>query len=336
MLFVSICKYNVALSQLNGAIMFRWLAVLALVVATTSAGAITLGSRHAIVIDAESGEVLVEKSPNAIVPIASLTKLMTAMVILDAALDMEENIEITYDDVDTLKNSSSRVPVGAILSRNTALELALMSSDNRAAHALGRTYPGGMRSFLVDVRGKLRQIGMKNTVLVEPTGLSPENRSTAKDVAKMALAASKYPQIRQMSTLSANDIEINGADRPFRNTNRLVDNSKWDILLSKTGYTREAGRCIVMHVRAAGQRAIMVLLNANESVVRTADAMKLRRVVDGSPLMETAYASKSKSKKPRMYQAAIKAKKVAPAAVARSRPSIQQRITSRTTRLASF
>ncbi|MBK4736195.1 D-alanyl-D-alanine carboxypeptidase family protein [Noviherbaspirillum pedocola] len=269
--------------------MIRFIATLALVCAAASASAFSLGSRHALVIDAQSGEVLLEKSPDSVVPIASLTKLMTAMVVLDAMPDMDEQVEITDDDVDTLKHSSSRVPVGAVLPRRTLLELALMSSDNRAAHALARTYPGGMQAFLDQVHAKQQEIGMEHTVLIEPTGLSPHNRSTAQDVARMALAASNYPQIREITTSAADDIEINGADRPFHNTNRFVGNAKWNILLSKTGYTREAGRCIVMHVHAAGRNAIMVLLNASETVVRSTDAIKLRSLVDGSPFLEASY-----------------------------------------------
>src|SRR5690606_11278940 len=149
------------------------------------AGAMSLGSKHAIVIDEHTGEVLYEKNATDIVPIASLTKLMTAMIVLDARLDMQEQIAITEDDVDTLKFSSSRVPVGAVLARHTLLELALMSSDNRAAHALARTYPGGMPRFLVAVRNKAHALGLRRTNIEEPTGLSPYNTSTASDLAKL-------------------------------------------------------------------------------------------------------------------------------------------------------
>lgn len=273
--------------------MFRWFVVLTLAAAASGAGAFSLGSRHALVVDASSGEVIMEKNAQSVVPIASLTKLMTAMVVLDAELDMDEKIEITEDDVDMLKHSSSRVPVGAQLTRQTLLELALMSSDNRAAHALARTYPGGMVPFLAGTRRKLKEIGMPNTVIIEPTGLSPHNRSTAQEVSRMALAASRYPQIKKMSTAAGDSIDVGGVDRQYRNTNRLVGNSRWDILLSKTGYTREAGRCIVMNVRAAGRNAIMVLLNAKESVVRTADAVKLHSLLDGRTMTRFAEATRS-------------------------------------------
>lgn len=268
--------------------MFRWLVVITLAAAASSAGAFSLGSRHALVVDAGSGEVIMEKNADAVVPIASLTKLMTAMVVLDADLNMDESITITDDDVDMLKHSSSRVPVGAQLTRQTLLELSLMSSDNRAAHALARTYPGGMVPFLAGTRRKIKEIGMPNTVIIEPTGLSPHNRSTAQEVSRMAIAASHYPEIKKITTVSGDSIEVGGVDKQYRNTNRLVGNSRWDILLSKTGYTQEAGRCIVMNVRAAGRNAIMVLLNAKETVVRTADAVKLHSLLGGQAIPQFA------------------------------------------------
>lgn len=256
--------------------------------AASSSNAFTLGSQHALVVDANSGDVIMEKNAQEVVPIASITKLMTGMVILDAELDMSEKITITEDDVDRLKNSSSRVPVGAVLMRQTLLELALMSSDNRAAHALARTYPGGMVSFLAATRKKIQQIGMPNTVIIEPTGLSPHNKSTAVEISKMAIAASRYPEIEKITTDTGESVDVGGVDRQYRNTNRLVGNSRWDILLSKTGYTREAGRCIVMNVRAAGRTAVMVLLNARESVVRTADAAKLHGLLGGQNMFRVS------------------------------------------------
>lgn len=273
--------------------MFRWFVVLTLAAAASSAGAFSLGSRHALVVDASSGDVIMEKNADAVVPIASLTKLMTAMVVLDAKLDMDEAITITDDDVDMLKHSSSRVPVGAHLTRQTLLELALMSSDNRAAHALARTYPGGMVPFLAGTRRKIKEIGMPNTVIIEPTGLSPHNRSTAQEVSRMAMAASRYPEIKKITTVSGDSIEVGGVDKQYRNTNRLVGNSRWDILLSKTGYTQEAGRCIVMNVRAAGRNAIMVLLNAKETVVRTADAVKLHAMLGGQPIYRSSQITRT-------------------------------------------
>ena len=261
---------------------------------TLSAGAMSLGSRHALMIDETTGTVLLEKNANDIVPIASLTKLMTAMVVLDAKLDAQQAITITDEDVDILKHSSSRVPVGATFTRGTLLELALMSSDNRAAFALARTYPGGLPGFREAVRNKGLELGLRRTNIEEPTGLSPHNTSTATDLARLVMAAGRYPEIERLTTASADLIEVEGAATQYRNTNRLVGNSAWDIRLSKTGFTREAGRCLVMRVQAAGRSTVMILLNARESVVRTADAMNLHRMLRGEPIMEAAVAVKHK------------------------------------------
>jgi D-alanyl-D-alanine endopeptidase (penicillin-binding protein 7) len=265
---------------------------------SVSAGAMPLGSRHALLVDETTGAVLLEKNANDIVPIASLTKLMTAMVVLDAGLDMQQAITISDEDVDTLKHSSSRVPVGATFSRGTLLELALMSSDNRAAFALARTYPGGLDGFRQAVRSKGMQLGMRRTNIEEPTGLSPHNTSTATDLARLVMAAGRYPEIERLTTASADLIEVEGEATHYRNTNRLVGNSAWDIRLSKTGFTREAGRCLVMRVQAAGRSAVMILLNARESVVRTADAVNMHRMLRGEPIMEASVAPKHKAGRP--------------------------------------
>ena len=272
------------------------LALISLLLSSSiSAGAMSLGSRHALLVDETTGAVLLEKNANDIVPIASLTKLMTAMVVLDAGLDMQQAITISEDDVDTLKHSSSRVPVGATFSRGTLLELALMSSDNRAAFALARTYPGGLDGFRQAVRSKGMELGLRRTNIEEPTGLSPHNTSTATDLARLVMAAGHYPDIERLTTASADLIEVEGAATHYRNTNRLVGNSAWDIRLSKTGFTREAGRCLVMRVQAAGRSAVMILLNARESVVRTADAMNMHRMLRGEPVMEASVTPKRKA-----------------------------------------
>ena len=273
----------------------RRMAVMAVLLGLTmSAGAVSLGSKHVLLMDEDSGAVLVEKNANDIVPIASLTKLMTAMVVLDARLDPQQSITITDEDVDMLKHSSSRVPVGASFTRATLLELALMSSDNRAAFALARTYPGGLEAFRQAVRNKALELGLRRTNIEEPTGLSPHNTSTASDLAKLVMAAGHYPEIERITTSSADLIDVEGATTEYRNTNRLVGNSAWDIRLSKTGFTREAGRCLVMRVKAAGHSMVMVLLNARETVVRTADAVNLHRMLRGEPVMEAAVVSKRK------------------------------------------
>lgn len=252
-----------------------------------------LGSKHALVLDEDSGTVLFEKHASDIVPIASLTKLMTAMLVIDAQLDMAEPIMITDQDVDTLKHTSSRLPVGAVLSRSTLLELALMSSDNRAAFALARTLPGGLNDFRLAARNKAHALGMRRTNIEEPTGLSRHNTSTAQDLAKMAIAASKYPEIARFTTASGDSFTVAGNPTHYHNTNRLVSDKKWNILLSKTGFTKEAGRCIIMRVHTSGRTAIMVLLNAKETVTRTADAVIMHRLLHNKPAPQLAIADSS-------------------------------------------
>jgi D-alanyl-D-alanine carboxypeptidase/D-alanyl-D-alanine endopeptidase (penicillin-binding protein 7) len=209
---------------------------------------------------------------------------MTAMVVLDAKLDMNETFVISESDVDTIKYSSSRVPVGAVLSRQALLELALMSSDNRAAAALARTYPGGNLAFRHAVKEKLVALEMHQSSIEEPTGLSHNNRSTAADLVKMVSAASAYPEISRISTSTDDLMDMNGRMVQYRNTNRLVGRDGWDILLSKTGFTNEAGKCLVMRFQASGKHLIMVLLNARESAGRFLDAENVQRFVTGQPL----------------------------------------------------
>lgn len=252
---------------------------------TSAMASVPLQSEHALVVDENSGTVLLEKNATSEVPIASLTKLMTAMVILDVKPNMEEPINIEADDVDTLKHSRSRLPVGSTLPRKTVLHLALMSSDNRAAAALARTYPGGKAAFATAVQAKLHALGMTHTHIGEPTGLSPQNTSTAFDLVKMAEAASKYPQIAEITTDEKEEYDVKGREVEYHNTNRLVGRDGWDILLSKTGYTQEAGRCIIMRMQSAGKKVVVVLLNAKESAGRTLDAMNVRRMLLG----ETTY-----------------------------------------------
>jgi D-alanyl-D-alanine endopeptidase (penicillin-binding protein 7) len=239
------------------------------------------GSQSVLVVEDDTGKVLIEKNANAIVPIASLTKLMTAMVVLDAKQDMDAPISIDKVDVDMLKHSTSRVPVGATIARRDVLQLALMSSDNRAAASLGRTYPGGPEAFKAAVKAKIAALGMTQTVIEEPTGLSPNNRSTAADLVKMAVAASAYPEITRITTEAKDIININGRGVEYHNTNRLVGAKGWDIGLSKTGYTEEAGRCLIMRIKSAGKNATLVLLNARASSVRVLDALSIRRFIAG-------------------------------------------------------
>jgi D-alanyl-D-alanine carboxypeptidase/D-alanyl-D-alanine endopeptidase (penicillin-binding protein 7) len=246
-----------------------------------SFAAVPLGSQSVLVVEDATGKVLLEKNANAQVPIASLTKLMTAMVVLDAKQDMDEKIAIDRSDVDMLKHSASRVPVGAELSRGDALQLALMSSDNRAAASLGRTYPGGIEAFRVAVKNKIRALGLTQTVIEEPTGLSPHNMSTATELAKIAAAASAYPDIRRITTDTKDVINIKGRKVEYHNTNRLVGAKGWDVGLSKTGYTEEAGRCLIMRFKSAGKNATLVLLNAKANSARLMDAVNIRRFIAG-------------------------------------------------------
>lgn len=239
-----------------------------------------VNARHALVLEDGTGRVLMEKSADAVVPIASLTKLMTAMVVLDAKPNLSEKIRIDRGDVDTLKHSASHVPVGAQMPRLAAMKLALMSSDNRAAAALARTYPGGLEAFELAVQAKIRALGLTHTSIAEPTGLSPKNTSTALDVAKMAAAAANYPEIGQITSNRKALIAINGRQVEYRNTNRLVGSKGWDIRLSKTGYTDEAGRCLTMRMNSGGKNVTVVLLDADGSADRLRDAAKIRRSLD--------------------------------------------------------
>jgi D-alanyl-D-alanine endopeptidase (penicillin-binding protein 7) len=190
---------------------------------------------------------------------------------------MDEKISIEEADVDQLKHSASHVPVGVNLSRRDVLQLALMSSDNRAAAALARTYPGGRAAFVNAVHKKIAALGMTHTVIDEPTGLSPGNTSTAEDLVKMAIAASHYENITDITTDSKDQIRINGRNVEFHNTNRLVGAKGWDILLSKTGFTNEAGNCLIMRIKLAGKKATLVLLNARASSARALDALNIRK-----------------------------------------------------------
>jgi D-alanyl-D-alanine carboxypeptidase/D-alanyl-D-alanine endopeptidase (penicillin-binding protein 7) len=271
----------------------KFLAAVVMTISSAAALAVPFGSQSVLVVEDDTGKVLFEKNASTVAPIASLTKLMTAMVVLDAHQDMNEPIEIEKQDVDMLKHSTSRVPVGATIPRRDVLQLALMSSDNRAAAALARTYPGGIDAFRAAVKRKITALGMTQTVIEEPTGLSPNNRSTAADLVKMATAASNYAEITRITTSSKDLINIKGRDVEYHNTNRLVGAKGWDIGLSKTGYTQEAGRCLIMRVKAAGKNATMVLLNAGASSVRILDALNIRRHVlgDAGPVATRAVAT---------------------------------------------
>jgi D-alanyl-D-alanine endopeptidase (penicillin-binding protein 7) len=247
--------------------------------------ALALKSSVALVIDQDTREVLFSKNDQAVLPIASITKLMTGVVINDAALPMDEDITITQDDVDTEKRSRSRLTVGSTLSRGELLHLALMSSENRAAHALGRTYPGGMPTFVAMMNAKAKGLGMKDTRYVEPTGLSSGNQSSARDLATLVSAAYNDPMLRELTTSPGYQVEIGSRMMQFNNTNRLVKNPDWDIGLQKTGFINEAGQCLVLQAKVAGRKLIMVFLDSAGKLSRIADAERVRHWVEANHTM---------------------------------------------------
>ncbi|MBC7601066.1 MAG: serine hydrolase [Ramlibacter sp.] len=244
-----------------------------------------LKSSVALVIDQDTREVLLSKNDSAVLPIASLTKLMTGTLISEAKLPMDEQITITQDDVDTEKGSRSRLKVGTTLTRGELLHLALMSSENRAAHALGRTYPGGMPTFVSLMNAKAKTLGMKDTRYVEPTGLSSMNQSSAHDLATLVAAAYHDPLVREYSTSPGHQVAVGNRNLMYNNTNRLVKNPDWEIGLQKTGYISEAGQCLVMQVKVAGRKLIMVFLDSAGKLSRIGDAERVRKWVEAHPVV---------------------------------------------------
>jgi D-alanyl-D-alanine endopeptidase (penicillin-binding protein 7) len=238
---------------------------------------LNLNSSVALVMDAETHEILLGKNDRAVLPIASLTKLMTGILIADANLPLNEVITITNADVDRLKNSGSRLAVGTRLTRGQALHLSMMSSENRAAHALARTFPGGVDQFVRLMNEKAQSLGMVDTRFADPTGLSPRNQSSARDIAILTAASHQRPILRDLSTSPSYDLAVGGHRLPYRNSNRLVLNEAWDISLQKTGFIREAGRCVTMKFNMEGRDFIMVLLDAANPSARINDAERLRR-----------------------------------------------------------
>ncbi len=241
-------------------------------------------SKIALVVDANTSHELLVKDADRVVPIASITKLMTAMVVLDAKPPMGEILKISDDDRDLVLRTSSRLHVGWALSREDMLHLALMSSENRAAAALSRYYEGGRPAFIEAMNAKAAQLGMTKTHFVNPNGLTNENVSTAFDLLKLVRAADQYPLIREFTTDPKHAVRIGRHNLSFTNTNRLVGHTRWDIDLQKTGFTNDAGRCLVMLVNAEGRALILVFLDGNGKLTRYADA---RRVI-----MQLALAEK--------------------------------------------
>jgi D-alanyl-D-alanine endopeptidase (penicillin-binding protein 7) len=235
-----------------------------------------VNAKHALVLEDGTGRIVMAKDADSAVPIASLTKLVTAMVVLDAKPNLQETLRIADEDVDTLKHSASHIRVGAQMTRLTALTLALMQSENRAASALARYYPGGTPAFVLAMQAKVHALGLTRTVFSDPTGLSPANMSTATEVAKIAVAASRYPQIASITSDSSDSVPVNGRAHAVRNTNKLVGGNGWDIQLSKTGYTTEAGRCLTMRMKSGSKHFTVVLLDADGSAQRLRDATRIR------------------------------------------------------------
>ena len=246
----------------------------------STADDLDLKSSVAYVIDQDTNEVLVSKNDQAVLPIASITKLMTGVVISEARLSMDESITITQDDVDTEKGSSSRLKVGTRLTRGELLHLSLMASENRAAHAWGRTHPGGLQAFVDLMNAKAAALGMRDTRYIEPTGLSSKNQSSAKDLATLVSLAYQDPILRELSTSPSHKVEVGKHTLNYKTTNRLIKNPNWDIGLQKTGYISEAGQCLVMQAKIAGRKLIMVFLDSAGKLSRVADAERVRKWVE--------------------------------------------------------
>ncbi len=240
-----------------------------------------LRSAAFLVKNQRTDELLLSRRADTILPIASITKLMTAMVTLDARLDMNEKLTIEEADRDTIRNSHSRLFIGTHLARREALLVALMASDNRAAHALARTYPSGIGEFVKEMNKKARELGLISTRFEEPTGLSEANVSSALDLSRLVAAAYKYPQIRAFTTEEEAIIHDGRKQLRFSNTNVLVGNSRWNIGLSKTGYTEDSGRCLVMQAQMAGEPILLVLLDSDGKNTRIGDANRIRDWLEG-------------------------------------------------------
>ncbi|MFQ2199515.1 D-alanyl-D-alanine endopeptidase [Aeromonas hydrophila] len=257
---------------------------------------LALSSAAFVVANPRTGEVLSERNANRVMPIASITKLMTALVVLDANQRLSEMLTVTMADVDRLKGTGSRLAVGSRLSRADMLHIALMSSENRAASALARNYPGGQRAFIEAMNAKARMLGMWSTQFSDSTGLTPRNVSSAHDLAKLVAAASTYPLIRQYSSTEERMVRNGKRQLHYLNSNRLVHEGSWPISLSKTGYIREAGRCLVMATQINREPVIMVLLNADTPNARVADAKRIKSWLETSGRMSLTAQSSPQTK----------------------------------------
>jgi serine-type D-Ala-D-Ala endopeptidase (penicillin-binding protein 7) len=247
------------------------------------ASSLKVQSHIALIFDEQSQLPIYNKNSQAVVPIASITKLMTAMVILDANLPMDESVSVAEDDPNTGKRARSRLSIGMTFTRSEMLKLALMASENRAALALARSYPGGTPALVAAMNDKARVLGMEDTQFFDPTGLDSDNVSTAQDLVKMVAAARQYPLIHQYTTSTSHSVEgLRGRTMRFNNTNPLVRNTSWDIGLSKTGFINEAGRCLVMQATLNLRPVIIVLLDSWGKRTRVVDANRIKRWMDGA------------------------------------------------------
>jgi len=276
-----------------------------------------LASANALVIDADTQRPLYAKGADEVTPIASLTKLMTAIVTLDSGASLDEALAVDMGDFDFLKGSHSRLRMGSTLSRDEMLKLALMSSENRAASTLARHYPGGTPAFVEAMNAKAALLGLSNTRFEDPTGLSPRNVSTATDLARMVQAAAMYPVIRAHSTTPAHFVEVQptGQMLGFNNSNALVKSGTWDIQLQKTGYIREAGRCVVMLATVASRPMVIVLLDSIGKVARMGDAQRVKYWLETGESMPMVAAKPAVT---RAVKGARPAKAAAPTRVASS------------------
>ncbi len=262
------------------------------------ASKLKLASANALVYDARTKQQIYAKDADTVTAIASLTKLMTAMVVLDAQQSMDEKLTVGMGDLDLLKASHSRLRLGSTLSRRDMLQLALMASENRAASALARNYPGGTATFVLAMNEKAAKLGMAQTHFSEPTGLSSENVATARDLATMVQAAAEYPLIRQFTTTSSHWVEVEptGSVLGFNNTNSLVRGGRWDILLSKTGFINEAGKCLVMFANIASRPVVIVLLDSYGKLTRIGDAERVKHWLETGESSPLPSASKGSTK----------------------------------------
>jgi len=245
-------------------------------------GTPNLRSSAVMVQDQSSGAVLLEKNSDAVVPIASITKLMTAMVVLDAHPGLDEMLTISTEDVDTLKNTRSRLAVGTQLSREDMLRLALMSSENRAASALSRHYPGGSAAFIAAMNHKAHELGLVDTRFFDSTGLNSGNVSSARDLVKMVAASSRYPLIREFTTTTDYEVTLNSRTRRYVNTNALVSSPDWQIAVSKTGFTNEAGKCLVMQAWVNERPLVIVLMDSWGKLTRLGDANRIKKWIESA------------------------------------------------------